>query len=324
MRILFLSTVLIAAVLAISGAGQTRDMAFDASYDVYWKGFRVFTSNISTDVKAGKYTAKADFYPRGFAKLFVSGKSDVVSTGVLKEDGIAQAREWRVDGRWDGEDSRRYIKFHQDGRVDQMTLEVPEDWNEFPVKPIPDELRQGPDPMSFLVSMLRAPWHYFDNKDSGADFQMNMIDGFGVQRYSLNCLAEDHELEEKKSRSPYAGKTRLCTIKSKQLAGFIDIEAMTPEQRKKYDKQKAKADKKREKRRRKAEKERQKAIAKAKKTGEEIDLNDTSGQIQVWFQYFEDQRAYIPVRAQLPPRMGRATLYLASLTSSLPGQQKAR
>lgn len=279
-------------------AAAAGDMAFSARYDFYWKGFRVFSSNVSAEIKDDTYHTSADLYPRGMATWFVSGRSDISARGQISDQGDITAREWKVDGKWDGDTTHRHITFAPDGRVESMKVTIPEKWEPYPLKPIPDDLKYGPDPMSVMVALLRSPW---DKLQAGGPVTLTMIDGQYVIEYTMTPVGED-KLEKQGKRSPYVGQAFKTTVSYKQLAGFTDVDKLTDKQRKKYDK----ARKKYEKRKAKLEKQR--------KAGKEVKKDE----IIIWFQYFKELNAYLPVRAKLSGREGNASVYLADYAAIIP------
>ncbi|WND01471.1 DUF3108 domain-containing protein [Temperatibacter marinus] len=290
---------LILALLLTNAAASAQDTSFSATYDVYWKGFRVFSSDIKSEIKGEHYHAAASFYPRGMAKIFVNGRSDVSSKGLINERGAITAREYKVNGKWGGDISERHILFDENGRVQSVQLNLPEDWSEYPLQPIPDEFNRGPDPMSMLVAVLRDPWqkHGFGPLDELTPYDIDVIDGRGVMKYSMKCQAESTDLKIRKSRSPYGGETIECSIAFKQMAGFIDESQLEGKKLKKY-----------LKRKKKAEKAKAKREARLKK-GKKVEKDE----ILIWFQKFDDMNIYLPIRAEAKGSRGNAKIYLAKM-----------
>lgn len=278
---------------------QVKDMNLKARYDVYWRGFRVFSSEVAAIVEDGDYETTANFYVRGMAKLFTSGRSDVRAVGSVAPDGRVIPSHWLVTGKWEGDTTYRHVTFDASGRVKQMKIDIPDKWEEYPLAPIPDDLQRGPDPMSMLVAALRQPWL---RQDMSKPYQLSIIDGRGVTELSLDCADAPEKLELKDSRTDVKGDAIPCFVSQKRLAGFVDEAKLDDKQRKKLEKEREKGRKRAEK----AAKRRAKDKAKGKQVEEE-------GQIKVWFQYQKSSHAWLPVYAE----MDKVKIYLAMLETDL-------
>lgn len=301
MKVLFpLVTIFVLSFTAVSQ--PLPDVDAKAQYDVYWKGFRIVTGNIDMKLQAESYDVTMDFYPRGMAKLFMSGRTDVTAHGlVIPENQKVSSRDWRTVGRWNKKDSKRHISFNEEGSAQQIDIELPEDEDEYPLKPISDEYRRGIDPMSLFVSVLREPWVNITPDNTAAhSFSQQVIDGQYVQKVTMNCAPEPSVLRYKKGRSPYGGDAIKCTVDFKILDGFVDVDNLTEKQRIRYEKQQKKSAKRKVKKEKKA--------AAMRKKGKEPKKDEN---MLIWFQYFESDEMYVPIRAELNGSGGDVSIYLA-------------
>lgn len=276
-------------VTTLSSA-YAEDTNFQATYDMVWKGIRVFSADLGGTVNSKTYDLDASIRPRGIAALFVDGHSKITSSGTLDNDGGVKAVDYNVSGMWDDEESYRKITFDPKGRVTHMEVRLPEEWTkDEPLLPIPDDLRAGPDPMSLMVAIMRQPWQ---RDDYTKPYVIATIDGESVMEYTMNCDADQSQIKLKKSRSPFHGQATRCTVDMKRLAGFLDESRLTEKQLKKLNKRRAKHEK---------------AEAKMKRKGKVQDPP-----LELWFQNLEGSDMMVPVRAKLRADRGSVSIYLSS------------
>lgn len=269
-----------AVIFCTQGARAQDNLA--AVFNFYWKGFLVSTAEADLRLQPEAYDIGIDFRMRGIAKLFANGRSAVSSSGVLLSDGGVLPRSYRSEGRWDGEDYMRSLTFSTDGKLHTMDQQWPEEWLEkYPREPVPELLRQGPDPASLAVALLRAQ---LPSDIDSHPVTIRAFDGDSVFDWQLTCLPQTTMLE-KHEKSPFYGEARECHVAAELIAG----------QRILTEKEKKKAEKKRKK----LEKRR----AKGKKVEEDEPL-------RFWLMELTDSRYMVPVRARMASGRGTVTMYL--------------
>ena len=288
MRILhfFFKVILVTVFLPLRLSAA--DLSFDAKYDVYWKGLRVFTAEAQTAIANERYESGMQFWPVGLLALWVDGRSEVNASGFIRPDGAVNAQHYRVEGKWDGDKSYREIRFDNAGSVTDIKLALPEEWTaDDPRLPIPDGVAIGPDPLSMLMAIVKQPWK---RDDYTKPFDITFIDGRTVSRFTMKCDFDLDRMKSKEGRTDYNGEATRCTAKIKLIGGFVDESKLSNKALKKLEKRRAKVEKKR---------------AKPKK----------EDSLQIWFQYFVAEDLMMPVRAKLRTDRGKVTVYLAKFSS---------
>ncbi len=288
MRILhfFFKVILLTVFLPLRVSAA--DLSFDAKYDVYWKGIRVFTAEAQTAIANGRYDTGMQFWPVGLLALWVDGRSEVNASGFISDAGAVKAQRYRVEGEWDGDRSYREITFDDAGSVTGIKLDLPEDWTEDdPRLPIPADVAIGPDPLSMLTAIVKQPWK---RDDYTKPFQITSIDGRTVSRFTMKCDFDLDRMKTKEGRTDYNGEATRCTVKINLIGGFVDESKLSKKELKKLKKRRAKAEKKQ---------------AKPKK----------EDPFEIWFQYFAAEDLMMPVRAKLRSDRGKVTIYLAKFLS---------
>lgn len=211
-------------------AGAQSGAAIELHYDIYWKGFRVFTlsSNIRIDQRG--YRHKSTMETRGVLRLFVRGRSETLSAGRLRRGGRElEARDFLTSGKWNGDVYSRELRFRADGRMRSLDVDMPEEWMNR--EPVPRRLQRGPDPQSLITWALTDPWGIIGR---GRDLEagpFNSFDGIRAIKYMINCEAETRMIDT--PRTFFEGEVNICVLTGKQVAGFWrgDDDTATDEER---------------------------------------------------------------------------------------------
>lgn len=256
-----------------------------AEYGFYWNGIRVSTAEAMAALGDEDYDIAFNFRVRGLAALFASGRAHVRSTGKLldaSEQLNTQPTRYYSMGRWDGKNYSQTMVFGEDGMLADQQLDWPEKWlNEFKREPVPDALKNGPDPISVVLELITAPLSAAQNGNSVGN---RIFDGDSVFDMKLNCSDAPVVIEES-SHSPYFGDAYTCEMDGELVAGKRILN---------------------EKQKKKAEKERKKREKKKAKGKEDPPP-------QMWVQPVLDGAFMLPVRGEASTGFGRVKMYLQSL-----------
>lgn len=273
----------------------------EATYNFIWNGLVVFTAEAVVEKEVTSYAVQMDVRTRGLMRLFSKGQGHMVAEGDLGPDGRYTARRFLSEGRWSGDDYRKEIFFSEDGKFSHWTRDWPEEWLEdIEREPVPDEMQQGPDGLSTVMSLMLGN-SVFDNVQE--PLKHRVFEGDHVTEVGIICSAEDGSIKESR-HSPLFGPARKCWFDAKTVAGEV-IET----------------EKLREKRLREEEKARKKAERYRKrqqKDDEEDDPeteNDPDG-LPVWFQEIKELGYALPVRASFNTGWGKVRMYLKELKTS--------
>lgn len=263
----------------------------EAHYDFLWKGLKVSTAEAAASLTPETYEFSMNFRMRGLAKIFVSGRSQVMSSGRIEGAGQVVPRRYRSTGRWDGEDYNRTIAFGPDGTLENLSQEWPEKWLEkYPREDVPEDMRRGPDPASVAVALMTARLSQV-TAEEGVSLQV--YDGDMVFDYLLTCSPDPVELEPSR-HSDFSGEARACGIEGRLVAGK---RIYTEKELRKMEKKRAKEEKRRKKR-----------------GGKE---DDSDEEAPVFYLAEMGEAGYmLPVRATMSTDMGKVTMYLSHFAVS--------
>jgi len=255
--------------------------ALIASYDFVWKGILVGRSNSRLQLAGNGYDIQADFETRGPLRLFMKGKTDVQSTGRLTAAGLPQPDRFLSDGIWGRKNYTTELVYGADGllassRIDWPKKELEKDARE----QVPAALQTGPDPLSSLISFMKAPWlQALDHKAS-----VQIFDGRSVYVQTLECTPAMLPLDGPK-RLLYSGMAQECVVSFAMKAGF----------------------------RVETEKEKKRRLKKeAKKQRKKANKKPKDNRIRVWFATLEGSDMMMPVQARFKTGWGTIKMYLAT------------
>lgn len=194
---------------------QAEPTGFSASYDIYWKGIRIFTARTNARVGEAGYDHGVSIRTRGILRWFLKAHGEAQASGTRDGRGNLKPASYAARSQWNKKIYSRTVTFAPDGAADRVLVRLPgEPDGEW--EPVPDDLMHGPDPLSLLVAAADGLWGMAQGKADKVT--LRSFDGVRVMEYVVAC--PDTEILKKKRRSIFAGPAIRCVVEGEQLAGF--------------------------------------------------------------------------------------------------------
>jgi hypothetical protein len=143
-RALLIPGFFLALVAARPGAAGAVEI--DAAYRVTWLGLLVAEGTIAARTDADGYVVAYSFGTAGFLRVLADAQAAAEARGRLAGD-RATPRSFVADGRWRDHTHRSRLDFNPDGTIATMQVDADDADRE----PVPQALRQAPDPLSLAV-----------------------------------------------------------------------------------------------------------------------------------------------------------------------------
>lgn len=179
------------------------------AYELFWGGFRIGVLDSRARIGEADYDLTFRFRTGGMLAWWVDGRNETRSTGRVLPDGAPRPVGFESRGLWNGERRRLAVAFAPDGRMSGLEVEpLRPDERE----PVPEAMRQGPDPVALLVAIARNPMA------SGGSGESAVFDGRRVVQFRWRCGGR--EMLAPTLGSPFAGEALRCAVSGSQLAGF--------------------------------------------------------------------------------------------------------
>lgn len=251
--------------------------SLDGTYDVYWKGFRVFTLESKMVFADQDYRHDIALRSRGVLRLFLKAEGHISSDGQII-DGKVRPREFVSESTWNEDFYGRTVAYAPDGKATILRHIEPENSDGY-WEPVPEELRVAPDPLSLFVSAVQNHWQLPTASDE-TPITFTSFDGPRAMVYHAHCLQQPEHLDRTK-RSTYSGPAIRCNITGEQKAGFW---VSTKDDQDKH----------------RAEEEAEEAEEEARERG-----------VKLWLAPTKDGQFMVPVRMELNSSRGKVKVYLS-------------
>lgn len=252
--------------------------AVSAAYDLYWKGIRVFSAKTHAWVGNAAYGHAVSIRTRGILSLFLKAHGEAQATGIRYGKGNLLPVSYASRSQWNKKNYARMVTFNRDGSAERVLMRMPRD-RDGEWEPVPDNLMQGPDPLSLLLAGTEGLWGMAEGKVG--EVTLRAFDGARVMEYVVAC--RDGEILKKTRRSIFAGSAIRCEVEGTQLAGFwMDMD------------------------------EEQTSREESAEDGAGIDRR-----VILWLAADSQTGLYLPVRMEIRSRRGKLKVYLTKTDATL-------
>lgn len=195
------------------------------TYKAYWGGFVISKVYSTTHIGPSDYQIDVAYEVTGIASIFSKMKNKVSVRGKITPDGRLKPLYYENIGSWGHHGYSNRTKFQEhDGKIisHDYTFNFKE---EFKYIPINDDLKFGPDMVSFYLGLT------LDDEAMKIGTEMkhhNVFGGFFLLDISYQC---PETKRFKTRRSIYAGEVVVCEFSDKIIAG--DFEKVKKKKKKK-------------------------------------------------------------------------------------------
>lgn len=275
-KILF-SVILFLIFTDINLAAENRlSQTIKLTYKAYWGGFVISKVYSTGQMDSKGYQAEISYNVTGLATIFSNMKNKVSVRGKFAPDGSLKPLIFENQGSWSRYSFRNRTEFQeQDSKIISHDYEFKfkEDVKYIPIR---DELRYGPDMVSFYLGMTLDD----DVMKIGTEVKhQNVFGGFFLLDISYQCT-ENRQLKSR--RSIYNGEALVCKFSDKIIdGGFERIKKKKKSRKKKMKK-------------------------KNTDTMEPVPL-------QIWYAKLDELENMIPVYSEFPIGWGKVRVYLSEI-----------
>ena len=192
--------------------------SIETTYDIFWKGIRVFTMEGETELFEQSYNHKSHMRSRGVLRWFLKAGMDIEARGKTTPDGKTQAEFYRSYSKWNKNIYEREVRFNEEGKALEIIVNIPKDNDEKGYREeVPEEFQISPDPISLFIGMMADPNNLFKSDSLGQP--LSSFDGSRSMAYEPNCNFPNQTLEYTR-KSAFKGDAYYCEITLSQTGGF--------------------------------------------------------------------------------------------------------
>lgn len=219
---------LITANISLAAENDRPSQNIKLSYKAYWAGFVVSELKSFGHMNSDGYQAEISYEVTGLATIFNNMKNTVSVRGKFAPDGTLRPLLYENQGSWSRYSFTNRTEFQElDSKIISHDFEFKfkEDVRYIPIK---DELRYGPDMVSFFLGLTLSD----EAMKIGTEVKhQNIFGGFFLLDIAYRCV-ENKRLKSK--RSIYNGDALVCEFKDKIIdGGFERIKKKKKKKRKK-------------------------------------------------------------------------------------------
>lgn len=259
--------------------GHSQDIKL--TYKAYWAGFVISKIYSQGQLTPESYQVDVSYEVTGLASIFSSMKNKISARGKFAADGSVRPLMFENQGSWSRYGFSNHTEFRpQDSKiiVHEYEFKFREDVKYIPIS---DELKYGPDMVSFYLGLTLDDEKM---KINAQEKHQNIFGGFFLLDVSYRCTGNRIV---KSRRSVYKGKALVCEFHDKIIDGaFVRV-----------------------KKKRKSRRERRKHRKSRKKNTDTMEPTP----LQIWYGKIDGVDNMVPVYSEFPFGWGKVRLYLAKI-----------
>ncbi len=229
MNKILISVVLLFIFTDINLAAESRQSQnIKLTYKAYWGGFVISKIYSVGQMDNENYQVQISYKVTGLAKIFSNMKNTVSTEGKFAPDGSLKPLIFENQGSWSRYSFKNHTEFQEkDSKIISHDYEFKfkEDVKYIPIK---DDLKYGPDMVSFFLGMTLDD----EAMKIGTDVKhQNIFGGFFLLDIAYQCIGNK---QLKSKRSIYNGDTTVCEFKDTIVdGGFVRIKKKKKSRKKK-------------------------------------------------------------------------------------------
>lgn len=253
-------------------------------HKAYFGAFVVAEIETVTLMGDEAYDINITYKTKGLANLFSKASGETIALGQMSDAGRLIPTTYEIKGNYGGDDFRSYMEFDVGTGIVTEHQQKTIDDDDYDYIPVPDDMKKGPDPISFFFNMIANQKGELKPPAKGEKAEILTEEVFGglmLQEYQYRC-DEWRKLKES-SRNVYSGPVVRCEFGFKNLAG--EFRHKDP----------------------KKQKEREEKRKKAK--------DKDRDPIRAWFAPMEETHLMVPVYSEFDIGIGKLRIHLAEMTT---------